>query len=213
MILVGQYDSPFTRRVAISLHLLGMPFERNTNSVFADAVAMRKISPLGRVPMLLLDDGEVLIDSGAILDHLDELVGPGKALLPQKGAERRRALRSISMATGGMEKAVAIVYERVLRPTEKRHEPWLERCQTQLAGSLAFLEAEQPSPFVNGRGPTQADITAACLVGFLRLRVPDAFAAARYPKLELLATRAEAHPAFVATRPGDTDTPPSAFKA
>ena len=213
MILVGQYDSPFTRRVAVSLHLLGMPFARNTDSVFAQADAMRKISPLGRVPMLILAGGEVLIESSAVLDYLDEQAGPGRALLPRGGAERRTALRSIAIATGGMEKAVAIVYERVLRPAGKRYEPWLERCQTQLAGALAFLETEQPSPFVNGGALTQPDITTACLVAFLKLRVPDAFPASKFPKLEKLAATAEAHPAFVATRPSDTDTPPGAFKA
>ena len=213
MILVGQYDSPFTRRVAVSLHLLGMPFARNTDSVFAQADAMRKISPLGRVPMLILDGGEVLIESGAILDHIDEMAGPSRVLLPRSGAERRQALRSMAIATGGMEKAVSIVYERVLRPAEKLHAPWLERCQAQLAGALSFLEAEQPTPFVSGSDLTQPDIAAASLVAFLKLRVPDAFPASKFPKLEKLAATAEAHPAFVATRPSDADTPPGAFKA
>ena len=87
MILVGQYDSPFTRRVAIALHLLRMPFTRNTLSVFANADQARKLNPLGRVPALVLDDGEVLIESGAILDYVDEIAGPGRALLPPAGAE------------------------------------------------------------------------------------------------------------------------------
>jgi glutathione S-transferase len=100
MILVGQYDSPYVRRVAISLHALGLDFERNTMSVFADADAMRRINPLGRVPSLVLDGGETLLDSAAILDHLDETVGPARALLPPAGAERRRALQIIALATG-----------------------------------------------------------------------------------------------------------------
>jgi glutathione S-transferase len=218
MILVGQYDSPYTRRVAIALHLLGLPFTRNTLSVFANAVEARKINPLGRVPALVLDalvleEGEVLIDSGAILDHLDELAGPARALLPPSGTARRQALRTIALATGGMEKAVSIVYERVLRPSEKRHQPWLERCQTQLAGSLVALEALPPSDsLTTGRYP-QADITVACLIGFLNLRVPDAFPLGRYPRLTALAALAESLPAFKATRPSDNDTPPSAFKA
>ena len=212
MILVGQFDSPFTRRVAVALHLLGIAFTRDTKSVFADAEAMRNINPLGRVPALILDDGEVLIESGAILDHLDEIAGPARALLPQSGAERRQSLRSIALATGGMEKAVAIVYERVLRPEGKQHAPWLERCQTQLAGSLVALEAEcDTAGLAGGRFP-QAAIASACLVGFLNLRVPDAFPVGRYPRLETLAAHAEALPAFKAARPGDDDTPPSAFK-
>lgn len=213
MILVGQYDSPFTRRVAVALHILGMPFTRNTLSVFADAEAARKLNPLGRVPALVLDDGEVLIESSAILDHLDEVAGPSRALLPPSGRPRREALRTIAVATGGMEKAVAIVYERVLRPADMQHAPWLERCQIQLAGSLAALEAQaDTNGLAAGRYP-QVDIAVACLVGFLHLRVPDAFPAGRYPRLERLSALAESRPSFLAARPSDDDTPPSAFKA
>jgi Glutathione S-transferase, N-terminal domain len=99
MQLVGQYDSPYVRRVAISLTLLGLPFTRNTISVFADADEMRRINPVVRIPSLILDDGEVLIDSAAILDHVDETVGPERALLPPRGAERRPALRIVALAT------------------------------------------------------------------------------------------------------------------
>jgi glutathione S-transferase len=218
MILVGQYDSPFTRRVAIALHWLDIPFTRNTLSVFADADAARKINPLGRVPALVLDAplgevGEVLIESCAMLDHIDERVGPKRALLPPSGAERRAQLRTIALATGGMEKAVAIVYERVLRPSDKQYVPWLERCQTQLASSLDALEAQPASSRLKTAPHPQADIAVACLVGFLNLRVPDAFPAGRYPRLAALAAEAETLPAFIATAPSDTDTPPSAFKA
>jgi glutathione S-transferase len=213
MILVGQYDSPYTRRVAIALHWLGLPFSRNTLSVFANADQARKINPLGRVPALILDDGEVLIDSSAILDHIDEIAGPARALLPASGTARRQQLRTIALATGGMEKAVSIVYERVLRPSDKLHVPWLERCQTQLAGSLAALEVLPPSDVLTtGRHP-QADIAVACLIGFLGLRVPDAFPSGKYPRLSALAANAELLPAFQATKPSDTDTPPAAFKA
>jgi hypothetical protein len=136
MQLVGQFDSPYVRRVAISLHLLGLPFTRNTISVFSDAEEMGRINPLVRVPSLVLDDGEVLIDSGAILDHIDETVGAGRALLPQHGTERRRALRIIALASGAIDKAGAIVYERVLRPADKVYEPWIDRCRAQLTGAL-----------------------------------------------------------------------------
>ena len=90
MILVGQYDSPFVRRVGISLHVLGFPYQHDTRSVFGDFDAMLVINPLGRIPSLILDDGEVLVDSAAILDFLDQSVGADRALLPLQGPERRR---------------------------------------------------------------------------------------------------------------------------
>ena len=212
MLLVGQYDSPFVRRVAVSLHWLGIPFTRDTKSVFTDAAEMRKINPLGRVPALILDDGETLIDSAAILDHLDELVGPKRALLPRQGATRRNALRTIAIATGAMDKAVAIVYERLLRPPAARHQPWVDRCQIQIKAALDVLE-RQPldKQLANGRTP-QSAFTAACLVGFLNLRVPDAFLPVHYPALARLSAQAEALPAFKAARSSDADTAPGAVK-
>jgi glutathione S-transferase len=90
MQLIGRYDSPFVRRVGISLHLLGLPFKQLPLSVFSQATEVRKISPLGRVPVLVLADGEVLVDSAAILDHLDEIVGSARRLIPAEGPARRR---------------------------------------------------------------------------------------------------------------------------
>src|SRR5215210_771936 len=76
LILIGQYDSPFVRRVGIALRLYGHAYEHRPWSTFGDADRIAVLNPLQRVPTLVLDDGEVLIESGAILDHLDELAGP-----------------------------------------------------------------------------------------------------------------------------------------
>src|SRR5579864_8101013 len=107
MVLIGQYDSPFVRRVAIALRLYGIAFEHRPWSTFGDAGKIAAYNPLLRVPTLVLDDGEALIDSTAILDHLDERVGPDKAMIPPRGAERRRHLRIIALATGLGDKAVS----------------------------------------------------------------------------------------------------------
>jgi glutathione S-transferase len=118
--LIGHYDSPFVRRVGVSLHILGMPFERQLLSVFSNAGELRAYNPVGRVPALVLEDGEVLVDSAAILDHLDEVAGPERALMPASGAARRDAMQKIVLATGINDKAVAITYERRhrgMRPT------------------------------------------------------------------------------------------------
>jgi glutathione S-transferase len=209
MQLVGQYDSPYVRRVAVSLHLLGLPFARNAMSVFSDAEAMGRINPLVRVPSLVLDDDEVLIDSAAILDHLDETVGPGRALLPPRGKERRTALRIIALATGAIDKAGAIVYERVLRPAEKRHEPWIARCRAQLEAALEALDAPPLSPWLMGGRVLQPDITVAAMMGYVRLRLPEALPDGRYPNLERLSAAAEALPAFAAARPAADETMPA----
>jgi len=207
MILVGQFDSPFTRRVAVSLHLLGLPFERNTLSGFADAEKMRQINPLGRIPSLILDDGEVIIDSAAILDHIDQLVGPERALLPPSGAPRRHALKIVALASGIVEKAGAIVYERSLRPPEKRHQPWLDRCRTQVDSGLAALEAATGDGWYVADRPMQPDITVACMHDYLRSRLPEA---GEPPKLAAFAKRFVGLPAFELTRPAPDEAMPQA---
>src|SRR4029077_9844496 len=131
MILVGQYDSPYTRRVAVSLHLLGFDFEHDTRSVFADFDSMRTTNPLGRMPSLILDDGTTLIDSAAILDWLDHKVGPERALLPSDGPARQQALQCIALASGTIDKGMGIGYERLIRPELYRWPDWITRCRTQ----------------------------------------------------------------------------------
>ncbi len=202
MILVGQFDSPYVRRVAISLHTLGMPFERNTLSVFSDAEAMRRINPLGRVPSLILDDGEVLIDSSAILDHLDEVAGPDRALLPRSGPTRRHALRTISLATGMTDKAIAIGYEHLLRPPELIHAPWIERNRVQLFTALRALEADAPEVGWFGGGRlNQADITVVASLAYVRFRTPWIAPLPDLPKLQRLSAAAEALPTFTQCLP------------
>src|ERR1700755_753619 len=93
MILIGQYDSPFVRRVGIALTLYGLKFEHRPWSTFGDAEKIRPYNPLGRVPTLVLDDGEVLIESHSILDYLDSLVPADRAMFPATEPTRRQALK------------------------------------------------------------------------------------------------------------------------
>jgi glutathione S-transferase len=212
MILIGMFDSPFVRRVAVSLNLLEIPFEHRNWSVGKDFDRIREFNPLGRVPTLVPGDGDALIDSAAILDFLDDRVGPQRALLPPLGADRREALRIMAIATGAAEKGVLQVYEGVFRPEEKRHEAWVDRCRTQMHGALAELDrlaGGRTGKWLVGDRLTQADITASCVFSFLS----DALAAhqaAAYPGLSDLAERCEALPAFRAVKaeffsPGRTD--------
>ncbi|WP_374440536.1 glutathione S-transferase family protein [Stella sp.] len=199
MILVGRYLSPFVRRTAITLKLYGMAFEHRPLSTMTDMDAIRKLNPVGRVPVLILDDGESLIDSAAILDHLDETAGPARALVPPAGPERRRVLNRVAIAVGTMEKAVGYVYETKRRPAERQHQPWIDNLKSQVAGGLAALEAIDGQPWLAGPSMTQADVSAAVLVDFLRTMAPDLLPAGAYPKLEALAARLGALPAFQET--------------
>jgi glutathione S-transferase len=194
MILIGMFDSPFVRRVAVSMNLLGIPFEHRNWSIGKDFELIRQFNPLGRVPALVQSDGDTLIDSSAILDFLDQSVGPERALLPPHGEARREALRIIAVAIGGAEKGVIQVYETAFRPPEKRYRPWLERCHTQMHAALAELDRlcqARPGDWLIGNRMTQADITATCAYTFLS----DALAINRdgvaYPNLSAVSARCE----------------------
>jgi glutathione S-transferase len=204
MILVGQYDSPYVRRVGISLRVLGFDYEHDTRSVFGDFDSMRQTNPVGRIPSLILDDGEVLIDSGAILDWLDQTVGPTRALVPSAGQERRRALHLIALATGAIDKAGASTYERIIRPAAYRWPDWIVRCRTQASGAIAALAAE---PWPAEAALDQAQITAACMIRYVQMADPELMPPGHYPSLEALSERCEARAEFRATYPAKAVLP------
>ena len=197
MFLIGQYDSPFVRRVAIALRLYGLAFEHRPWSTFGDADQIAPFNPLRRVPTLVLDDGEALIDSTAILDYLDELVGPDKAMIAPRGVERRRDLRTIALATGLGDKSVSLVYESALR--KKQLKLWVDRCEAQISGALEALErarAAASTPYLFGPRIGHADVAVACMLRFTGEAHPHLFDATRYPALTAHAASCEALPPF-----------------
>ena len=204
MLLIGMFDSPYVRRVAISMKRLGLPFEHGNWSVGADFERIRQYSPLARVPVLVMDDGVVLVESSAILDAVDDLVGPARGLLPPAGACRREALRLISLAIGAGEKARDVVHERMVRPPEKYHEPWVARCRAQMHGALGELEKScqrrTTGQWLVDDRLTQADITVACICTMLSESV-DALGSGdnAYPALRAFVNRCERLPEFQAT--------------
>ena len=208
MILVGQFDSPFVRRVAVTLHHYHMPFTRNPLSVFRNVAEMRKINPLVRVPALILETGEVLIDSSAIIDHLDEMAGPARAMTPAHGPQRRKVLQSIVTATGISEKAVALFFERLFHSDKHINREFEKRMQSQIEASLTKLESECGSPWFVDARMTQADITIGCMLGHVKMRIPEAFPANKYPKLHGLSQHCEMREEFVKARPAADETVP-----
>lgn len=199
MILIGMFDSPFVRRVAVSMNLLQVPFEHRNWSVGKDFELIRQFNPLGRVPALVQADGDTLIESATILDFLDENAAAGRALLPRSGETRREALRIIAIAVGGAEKGTMQVYETAFRPPEKRYRPWVERCHAQMHAALAELDRlcqVRGGEWLIGNRITQADITATCVYSFLSEALDINRDAVMYPALNAVAARCEALPEF-----------------
>lgn len=197
MQLIGMLDSPFVRRTAISLDLLGLRFTHQPLSVFRHFDAFAAIQPVVKAPTLRLDDGRCLIDSSLIIDYAQGL--SGRSLLPSAAEPRLLALQWVGLALAVSEKLVQLVYEQN-RPQDKQHAPWLARVDGQLHAALAQLEtaAAQASPWLLGGLFSQADISTAVAWRFGQLVLADRLPPARYPALAALSQRAEPLPAFLA---------------
>jgi glutathione S-transferase len=202
MQLIGMMDSPYVRRVAISLAFLGLPFEHRSVSVFRQFDAFSKINPVVKAPTFIADDGTMLIDSSLILDYLDHLSPPDKRLMPTETAKRIRALSLTGFALAACEKTMQNVYEVNLRPAERQHRPWIERVQTQLFAAYDHLEeaigGREGNGWLFGDRLMQPDITLSVVWRFQQYMLPDVVDPGRYPALAAFSARAEALPEFIA---------------
>lgn len=205
MKLIGMLDSPYVRRVAISLQLLGLRFEHQSLSVFRTFTQFQQINPVVKAPTFICDDGEVLMDSTLILEYAEAVASP-RSLLPSNLHEFQHDLRIIGLALAGCEKSVQIVYERSLRPPEKLHEPWVTRVTGQLLAAYGTLEEEIASRpgAVTSSAITQAGVSAAVAWHFTQEMLPEVVPATNYPSLVAFSAKAETLPEFMAAPHGDS---------
>lgn len=199
MILIGQYDSPFVRRVGITLTLYGIPFEHRPWSVFSDADKIRDYNPLTRVPVLVLDSGEALVDTHLIVDHIDSLVSEAQLMAPRAEPARHQVLRICGLASGMSDKVVSLYYEKALHETVS--EVWVERCLGQIHGTLAVLErdrAGRSGPYWFGDRIGHADIAVATSLRHATDSHPGVIALDAFPALAAHAAALEALPVFQA---------------
>ena len=205
MLLVGRLTSPFSRRVAVSLRYLEFEFEHKAINAWANLAEMRSYNPAGRVPALVLDDGEVLFDSNAILDYLDFLAGPDRALTPLAEPARHNVMRVIVAAMAALEKMVHSTYEVTMHPAEKVHQPWIDHCLGQTAEGLTWIDGLPQSPWLMGEHLSQADITTTVVQRFAAERYPERFPEGTFANLEELAARVMELPAWQETIPSPED--------
>jgi glutathione S-transferase len=205
MQLIGLLDSPFVRRVAISLLTLQIPFEHRAVSVFRGIDVFRTINPVVKAPTLVADDGTTLMDSNLILQYL-EATWPGPSLLTGHPAALLSALGIVGLSLAACEKTAQIVYERGLRPPEKQHQPWVDRVTGQLRAAYRELEVRvRTTPFdaTSSRSLGQAGISAAVAWYFTQQMLPEAVPAAEHPSLVALSASAELLPEFAAAPHGE----------
>lgn len=203
MILYGRDMSPFARRVAIWCSIQGRELERRQLQVAGPEWDLVKaVNPLGRVPALVLEDGEVLVETWAIIDHLEESAPEDKRLIPAGGAARRAMLQDIAYATSTGEKVVALVYDKVRRPVEFHYPAWIERLESQIITGLRAMDARVPvEGWMSGTDqPGGGDIATVVSAEMARLVFPG-IDAGPLPHLDRLIAQAEEIPCFVGTRP------------
>ena len=198
MILIGRYLSPFVRRVGVTLHWLDISFEHRSLSPAKDAANIRPFNPMNKVPALVLDDGEILVESTLILDHLLEIT-PQQTLLPASGLARRDILQRSGIMTSALDKSVATLYEKTKRPQEKIHQPFLETLVEQATAGVDQIETlVKAGRFSDTSQATLADLTAAVGYRFIATPLPEVSSAQRHPKLAELSASFEATEAFQA---------------
>jgi glutathione S-transferase len=203
MQLIGYMDSPFVRRVALTMEFLQVAYEHRELSIFRNFDEFRAINPLVKVPTLVLDSGEVLVDSSLIIAYIETQVAK-RSLMPSDPAAFRAATRQIGVALVAMEKVAALIYEIGHRPSEFQHRPWIDRLRTQLGGAVALMESAVPAQVANGNdwlfgpSPGQADISVAVAWAFIQHVDEADIPPEDYPGLVAFSARAEALPEFLA---------------
>jgi glutathione S-transferase len=204
MRLIGLLDSPYVRRVAISLDMMGLPFRHERLSVFRNCDAFSAINPVVKAPTLVTDDGTVLMDSSLILDHLEQLAPPERRLSPAGLKAHARCQHLAGLALAACEKSVQLVYECTLRPPEKQHRPWIDRVEAQLRAACRLLEDDMPQDALHQDGrwlvddrPCQADVTVAVTWTFTQRALDALILPGDHPRLSQFAARAETLPAFM----------------
>ena len=201
MKLIGIFLSPYVRRVAVSLNILELPFEADQVFVFGEPDVVRRYNPLVRIPAMALDDGTNLVESGAILDEIDQMVSLERRLTPSHGLLRRRVLQTAAIALGSAEKAQWAFYEDRVRPAEKVHIPWIEHNDRQVLGGFEHLNAVaakiDDGDWIAGTPEiSQADVTTAVAFTFANLARSHLKLAERFSELSRYVARCETLPAF-----------------
>lgn len=196
MILIGQYDSPFVRRVAVTLQLYKLPYAHSPLSAVGDGDKIAEINPLMRVPTLITAEAMVVTDSGVIVQLLDHLAGFG-AFLSRTWPQQGDVLRLTAFASGVAEKGVALLYEKAFHSGTLP--AWNQRLRRQITDTLALLDRERgqrKTPWLFGERLSHADIMIGTMLCFLREALPGQFELDSYKALKRHSKASESLPEF-----------------
>ena len=200
MKLIGSLTSPFVRKVRIVLAEKKIDYEFVIDSPWSPESGVANLNPLGKIPVLALDDDTSLFDSRVISEYLDN-VAPNNKLMPSTNRERTEVKRWEALADGICD-AAALIFLEKKRPAEQQSSEWIVRQQNKIIAGLDYMAAELgDSNWCMGTHYSLADIAAGCALGYLAFRFPEIDWNAKHPNLARLYEKLSHRPAFAETMP------------
>lgn len=202
MKLIGSLTSPYVRKIRIVLAEKKIDCEFVVDSPWVEGNRITEFNPLGKVPVLVLDDGVTLYDSRVIAEYLDALA-PNNRLIPASGRERITVKRWEALADGILDAAVAAFLES-RRPESERSSSWMERQRGKVQAGIAAMSRDLGEQgWCHGSGISLADVAAGCVMDYVSFRLPDIDWVARQPNLAALHGKLLQRSSFADTVPAD----------
>ena len=200
MKLIGSLTSPYVRKIRIVLAEKKIDYDLVLDSPWVEANQVAALNPLGKVPVLVLEDASTLYDSRVIAEYLDT-VAPNNRLIPSSGRERISVKRWEALADGVLDAAVAAFLES-RRPDGERSPSWIDRQRGKIAQALQAMSDELgEQSWCHGNNLSLADVTAGCALGYVSFRLADIPWAKRHRNLTHLYEKLMQRPAFAETVP------------
>src|SRR5574340_383548 len=204
MKLVTSLTSPYGRKVRVVLAEKKIPFQLQVENPWLPDSPVLAVNPLGKVPVLVLEDGVSVFDSRVIVEYLDH-VSPVAHLIPNEPKIRMMVRGVEALADGVTDAAVAVYLERK-READKQSGDWLTlQEKTLFRGLEALTEALGEKPWFlgngNGNSMTLADVACGCTLGYLDLRFPEIDWRTAHPNLAKLFEKLASRPSFMETVP------------
>lgn len=201
MKLIGSLTSPYVRKVRIVFLEKKVDVDLELENVWAPDTKIAHNNPLGKVPCLILEDGESIYDSRVIAEYGDTLSPVGK-LIPSGSRERAIVKTWEALADGIKDAGILARLEATLRPAEQQSPVWIERQMGKVKAALAQMSRELgENPWCHGNQMTLADIAVGCALGYLLFRFPNISWQTQYPNLDTLYQKLMQRPSFIETTP------------
>jgi glutathione S-transferase len=200
MKLIASLTSPYARKVRIALAEKKIEYVLVEESPWVPGNAVSDVNPLGKIPVLVMDDGNTLFDSRVIVEYLDA-VSPVSRLIPEPSRQRIAVRRWEALADGICDAASTMVLEK-RRPVRQQSREWIARQTEKVVLGVRELARELGErPWCSGESYSLADIAAGCALGYLDLRQPDLTWRLDYPNLTRLSDKLAKRPSFAETVP------------